>query len=228
MSRYLLRVMRGGCEVQYRDESGSFILSQLKQMWQRFERLEEASEPIPEDVKPCGMPHSFWLQRGSFVAEVASDTDVKFIQSVMSLWCHALIEGQWPGATPAPAAIEEPAAIETEVETPEIEVPIAEAIEEPEAVVAEVAEEVAEPAAVADEPVAEVAIEEAAIAIEIPEATAEPEAAVELIAEEPAEPAAEVELAVVAEEPVQAEAPAAEVELPLKPSKNPLSAIAAQ
>jgi hypothetical protein len=101
MANYVLRVMRDECEVVYRDQSGSFILSQLKQMWQRFAQLPTSSTHTanPEEAKPCGLPHSFWLQRGGFIAEVASDTDVKFIQSVMSLWCHAMIEGQWPGSS---------------------------------------------------------------------------------------------------------------------------------
>lgn len=203
MSRYLLRVMRGGCEVQYRDESGSFILSQLKQMWQRFAQLEEAgTEPIPDNVKPCGMPHSFWLQRGSFVAEVASDTDVKFIQSVMSLWCHAMIEGQWPGAAPLPATTS-PAVT---IDTPEALADAAPETIEP------------EPTPIAERDDIEEAVVKDSLDIEL--VAPAPEAD-EIEEDEPELVEARAEAAIAA-----AETSNDQVELPLKPAGNPLSALA--
>lgn len=104
MPKYFIQLEQAACRVQFRDDSPAFIRGWLPQLWQQVEGCPEhgTSNPLPDNALANQLssewPYTVVFQKGTLLLALASDTDSEFLQQVMSQWCQALIENQWPAA----------------------------------------------------------------------------------------------------------------------------------
>jgi hypothetical protein len=108
---YRYRVYRQGIEAVYLDEASEFIASCLPELWLQLQALQQqglqgslaSPTSIPSQQWPATWqnndpqwPFRFVSGASDCFAEIAAKEDAGFIQDVMTLWCEALVLGQWP------------------------------------------------------------------------------------------------------------------------------------